>query len=262
MNVAFVLFKPKSAGNVGAAARAIRNMGLCDLRLVEPLRWDPARIREASRMAVHAAELIERASIFSDLHAALADRTLTIGTTCRPRAHRHVVVGVRETCASLVTSNEKIAFVFGPEDHGLSNQELKLCQFIATIPADEAYNSLNLAQAVMIVAYELMMARKPPNVAVYGRAWTPAAPSGSVRARAVEIDAMLDRIEGALTAIGFIAADSSERIMSALREVFARSDLNSREVDILNGMARQIRWAGEGGFVTLQSKRRRGEKLR
>jgi len=260
MNVAFVLFKPQSAGNVGSAARAMGNMGLRDLRLVAPRRWGPAGIREASTMAVHAAELVDRASIFTDLPSALADRTLTIGTTCRPRAYRHVVPGVRETCASLKTSNDKIAFIFGPEDHGLSNQELKVCQVIATIPADDAYNSLNLAQAVMIVAYELKMARQL-ELAV-DSLWTPTAPSRSVRARAVEINAMIDRIEGALTAIGFIAADSSGRIMSALREVFARSGLSAREVDILNGMARQIRWAGEGGFVTLESKRRRGEKLR
>ncbi|HEY2663355.1 MAG TPA: RNA methyltransferase [Candidatus Binataceae bacterium] len=261
MNVAFVLFKPQSAGNVGSAARAMRNMGLSDLRLVGSPRWDPAKKREASTMAVHAVELVDRAPIFTDLPSALADRTLTIGTTCRQRAYRHCALGVRETCASLVTSKEKIAFVFGPEDHGLSNRELELCQFLATIPADNAYNSLNLAQAVMVVAYELAMAGRMANPVDRGPS-TPTLPSRSARARAVEIDSMVDRMEEALTAIGFIAADSSERIMSALREVVARSGLSGRELDIFNGLARQIRWAGEGGHVTLQSKRGRGEKLR
>ena len=209
-------------------------------------------------MAVHASELIERAPAFVDLPSALADRTLTIGTTCRPRSYRNRALDVRATCGSLAASNEKIAFIFGPEDHGLSNRELKLCQFLATIPADDQYGSLNLAQAVMVVAYELAMARR-----IAAAAPAPSIqPPLSTRVLAVEVEAMLERMATALTAIGFLSNDSPDRIMSALREVFARSALSNRELDIFNGLARQIRWAGEGGDAALESKRRRGEKLR
>jgi tRNA/rRNA methyltransferase len=235
----------------------MRNMGLGDLRLVAPLRWDASKIREASIMAVHASELIERAPVFVDLPSALADRTLTIGTTCRPRSYRNRALEVRATCGSLAASNEKIAFIFGPEDHGLSNRELKLCQLLTTIPADDQYSSLNLAQAVMVVAYELAMARR--------LAAAPASsvqPAPSSRVPTVEVEAMLERMATALTAIGFLSDDSPDRIMSALREVFARSALSDRELDIFNGLARQIRWAGEGGDAVLESKRRRGDKLR
>src|SRR3954447_21262571 len=155
-NFAFVLFKPKSPGNIGAVARALKNMGFRDLRLVAPAQ--PLDIR-AEAMAVHGRDLLASAAIYPDLISALEDRTLVVGTTARAGPYRSETRSVREVCAELpVSEDSRIALVFGPEDFGLTNQELKLCQRLLTIPTAAEYPSLNLAQAVLVVAYELMLA--------------------------------------------------------------------------------------------------------
>src|SRR5690242_5363616 len=133
-NFAFVLVRPLKPGNVGAAARALKNMGLADLRLVAP-RAD-AGGRAAAAMAVHAGDLLRGARRYDGLAEALADRTLAVGTTCRPGLYRSGVVGLREAAAQLVAeaAANRVAIIFGPEDTGLINRELKLCQRLVTIP--------------------------------------------------------------------------------------------------------------------------------
>ena len=157
-NFAFVLVRPLQAGNVGSAARALKNMGLGDLRLVAPRA--AAGGRAAASMAVHAGDVLRNAQRYDSLGDALADCTLAVGTTCRPGLYRSGVVGLREAAAQLVAeaAANRVAIIFGPEDTGLVNRELKLCQRLITIPTAPEYPSLNLAQAVMLVAYELMMA--------------------------------------------------------------------------------------------------------
>src|SRR5512137_2098736 len=120
--VAFVLFKPQYEGNIGSTARALKNMGFADLRLVAP---SASSGREAFAMAVHARDVLEAASIHKDLDSALADRTLVIGTTCRPGPYRSGARPLRESAAELaqLASSNRIAIVFGPEDSGLSNIE-------------------------------------------------------------------------------------------------------------------------------------------
>jgi tRNA/rRNA methyltransferase len=248
---AFVLFKPRSPGNVGAAARALKNMGLGDLRLVAPqLR----NTRSAATMAVHAADVLAAATRYPDLAAAVKDRTIVVGTTARTGPYRSESRMLREAAQDLIARSaaNRIAVVFGPEDCGLTNTELKLCQRLITIPSAPAYPSLNLAQAVMVVAYELMMAATP--AVQSGRA--PEFVAASVS------DPMLDRMAEALVSIGFIPDDNPDHIMLAIREIFGRSGLTAREVEILNGMARQMRWVAEGGNHTLAEKRRAGKKLR
>ncbi|HEY6417761.1 MAG TPA: TrmJ/YjtD family RNA methyltransferase [Candidatus Binataceae bacterium] len=248
---AFVLFKPKLAGNAGAAARALKNMGFSDLRLVAPGNLNR---RAAAAMAVHAADVLAGASTYPDLGAAVADCTITVGTTCRTGLYRSAAQPLREAAAELVTlvTTNRIAIIFGPEDRGLTNRELKRCHRLITIPTAPDYASLNLAQAVVVVAYELMMAARAANRS--------AATLELVGAG--ETHAMLERMAEALVAIGFLPADNPEHIMFAIRGIFGRSGLTARELDILNGMARQIRWAGEGGVETLARKRRAGKKLR
>lgn len=248
---AFVLFKPKLAGNAGAAARALKNMGFSDLRLVAPGNLNR---RAAAAMAVHAADVLASASTYPDLGAAVADCTITVGTTCRTGLYRSAAQPLREAAAELVTlaTTNRIAIIFGPEDRGLTNRELKRCHRLITIPTAPDYASLNLAQAVVVVAYELMMAARAANRS--------AATLELVGAG--ETHAMLERMAEALVAIGFLPADNPEHIMFAIRGIFGRSGLTARELDIFNGMARQIRWAGEGGVETLARKRRAGKKLR
>lgn len=248
---AFVLVRPLQAGNVGAAARALKNMGFGDLRLVEPAAKAG---RAAATMAVHAQDVLRAARRYDGLRAAVADCTLVVGTTCRPGLYRAGALAVREAAAQLAaeSAGNRVAIVFGPEDTGLVNRELELCQRLLTIPTAPEYPSLNLAQAVMVVAYELMMAaggaRELPRAQPY-------APAG-------EVEAMLQRMSRALVAIGFLPADNPEHIMFALRAILGRSGLDERELDILNGVARQIGWFAEGGFAKIEAKRRAGRKLR
>jgi tRNA/rRNA methyltransferase len=264
-NVAFVLFKPKSPGNVGAAARALKNMGLRDLRIVTatglgllnnggkklPREVDGTR---AAAMAVHGQDVLASATIHPDLASAVADRTLVVGTTARAGLLRSEARPIRQISKALAAAStaNRIAVVFGPEDFGLTNQELKLCQRLVTIPTAPEYRSLNLAQAVMVVAYELMLAADGGCKAGVAQPWAPVA----------QVDAMLTRMARALVAIGFLGEDHPDHIMFALRAVLGRAGLKPRELDIMNGIASQILWFAEGGHETIAAKRRSGEKLR
>lgn len=254
---AFVLVRTKAAGNIWAAARALANMGLSDLRLVAP---DASADRMASEMAAHGREVLARAARYADLGAAVHDCTLSIGTTCRRGLYRSAAQPLRAAISGLAAANPqgRVAFVFGPEDYGLSNDDLRYCQRLITIPTAPQYASINLAQSVMLVAYELFMALNASAAARPGddrAALFAPAPVG-------EIEQMLGRMEQALIAIGFLAADNPQRVMFALRAIFGRSGLNRRELDILNGIAHQIEWFAEGGREIIADKRRRGKKIR
>ncbi len=248
---AFVLYRPQNAGNVGAVARALKNMGFDDLRLVGR---GPLNDREAVKMAVHADDILANATVYPSLADALADCSLAVGTTSRRGGYRSRATPLRPATLELdaLAASNKIAIVFGREDRGLTNRELKLCHRLITIPTAPEYPSLNLAQAVMVVAYELMMAA---NSVIN-------APSAPEFVAASVSDPMLDRMAEALVSIGFIPDDNPDHIMLAIREIFGRSGLTAREVEILNGMARQMRWVADGGHRTLAEKRRAGKKLR
>ena len=248
---AFVLCTPKSSGNVGSAARALKNMGGTDLRLVAPRDYDP---RAAATMAVHAGDLLERARIFPDLGAALEDRTLVVGTTCREGPYRSETRVLREAAPQLIAESaaNRIAIVFGPEDFGLTNLEIAQCHRLITIPTAPDYPSLNLAQAVMVVAYELMLAG--------GAARVPMETGEFASAGAVE--AMHQRLADALVAIGFLPDDNPDHLMLTIRAMLGRSGIRPRELDILNGIARQVRWVAADGAATLAAKRESGRKLR
>jgi len=212
---------------------------------------------------VHGREILRRAATYPDLGAALHDRTLSIGTTCRPGPYRSGAQPLHSAIAELTVRNahDRVAFVFGPEDHGLSNDDLKYCQRLITIPTAPEYSSINLAQAVMLVAYELFMATNPASDASARGA---ASHRGRLFAAApvAEIEMMLGRMEKALIAIGFLAEDNAERIMFALRGVLGRSGLSRREMDIFSGIARQIEWFAAGGREIIEHKRRTGRKIR
>ena len=251
-NFAFVLVRPLQAGNVGSAARALKNMGLGDLRLVAPSAAAGGRV--AAAMAVHADDVLRDAQRYASLGAALADCTLAVGTTCRRGLYRRAWSGcarrrrnwLREAAAN------RVAIIFGPEDTGLVNRELKLCQRLVTIPTAPEYPSLNLAQAVMLVAYELMIAAGAAREMPAAEPYAPAA----------AVDAMMERLSEALVSIGFLPAENPEHIMFALRAILGRAGIGARELDILSGLARQIRWFSEGGFEAAEAKRRSGRKLR
>ena len=250
-NFAFVLVSPKSSGNVGAAARALKNMGFADLRLVAPRDYHP---NAAAAMAVHAGDVLARARIFPDLITALDDRTLTIGTTCRNGPYRSETRSLRDAAPGLIANSKanRIGMVFGPEDFGLNNLEVAQCHRLITIPTAPDYPSLNLAQAVMVVAYELMIAAGAERPAIVTEEYSPAA----------AVEEMHRRMADALVAIGFLPDDNPEHLMLTLRAMLGRSGIRPRELDILNGIARQVRWVAEDGAATLAAKRAAGRKLR
>ena len=257
----FVLVRPRQAGNVGAVARALKNCGMGGLRIVADA--DPKTIRAARMMAVHAADVLADARVYPSLADALADCNVAIGTTARGGPYRAGARTPRDVAANLCAEarTNRVAIIFGPEDRGLTNDELKNCHRLITIPTDPAYSSLNLAQAVMVVAYELRLA-------ALDAARDTAADDASTdvlplrRAGAADVDAMFDRLSRALLTIGFLPEDNPDHLMFTLREVFGRAGLSPRELDILSGIARQIEWFATGGHLTIADKRRAGRRVK
>jgi tRNA/rRNA methyltransferase len=248
-SIRIVLVRPKNSGNVGSVARAMKNMGLADLRLVAPRGYRPAG---AATMAVHAGDILARAGRYDSLGEAIADCAWVLGTTCRPGPYRSRPLTPREAAAELlaVAAADPTALVFGPEDHGLSNEELKLCNELMTIPADSAYPSLNLAQAVLVCAYELFLARHPARA------------TGPTLATSERLERMYAQLRRALLRIGFLHGANPDHIMFTLRRVFGRARLDAREVAIWLGIARQIEWFAESGRAVTEQKRRKGLRLK
>jgi tRNA/rRNA methyltransferase len=214
--------------------------------------------RDAQTMAVHARDVLDHARTFANLAGAVEDCGLAIGTTSRTASYRAIARPLREAAAELIalSATNRIAIVFGPEDFGLTKREIKLCQRLITIPTAPDYPSLNLAQAVMVVAYELMMAAGLNAARASRDRGLPALASSSA------VDAMLSRLAEALIAIGFLPADNPDHIMLAVRAMLGRSGVTAHECDIVNGIASQILWFGTGGHQTIESKRRAGRKIR
>ncbi len=232
-NVRVVLVRPQSAGNVGAVARALKNMGIHELCLVEPACVLPAS--EADAMAVHARDVLQAARAVPSLPAALEGCGLVVGTTCRGGAYRVAARPPRAAAGDIVraAAANRVALVFGPEDHGLSNEEVRHCQQLLTIPTAAAYASLNLAQAVLLCCYELFLAAQTPQA--------PARP----RAAAERVEFMFQRLQAALLSIGFLNPVNPEHIMFSIRRLLGEAALDDRDVRIVLAMARQMEWCAE-----------------
>lgn len=225
-----VLVEPRSPGNIGMVCRAMKNMGLTRLRLVGGCDHTHP---DAIMFAVSARDLLEQAECYPTLAAALADTTISVGTTRRTGKYRQELLSPPQTAQLLkLRCNETAALVFGREDHGLSTDELSLCTTQATIPSSKECGSLNLAQAVLIFCYELFGAQHGEAAA----ARRENAPSG-------ELEALFGHFSDTLGRVGFLNPQNPEHVMRSLRRIFFRSDLDSREVAILRGMLSQIDWA-------------------
>lgn len=236
-NIRIVLVRPQGAANTGAVARVMKNMGLRDLVLVRP------RFRGrvmAKTMAVHAADVLDSARTCQTLAEAVEDCGLVAGTTCRQGPYRAALYTPRSAAVELLRAAErnKVALVFGPEDHGLSNKDLQLCQLLLTIPSHEGYPSLNLAQAVGVCCYEIFVAQAEAKAE---DAEMPAL------ANSASTELMYERLRDAFVSIGFLLRDNPEHIMYAFRSMLGRARMEDRDVRILLGLARQIRWYGRKG---------------
>jgi tRNA/rRNA methyltransferase len=233
-NIRIILVRPQGAANTGAVARVMKNMGLRDLVLVRP------RFRGrfwAKTMAVHASDVLEASRTCETLAEAVADCGLIAGTTCRQGPYRATEHTPRSAAAELLCSarRNKVALVFGPEDHGLSNKDIQLCQLVVTIPSHASYPSLNLASAVGICCYELFVAGS--------EAAQPGA-EAPVLATSANTERMYEHLQDSFLSIGFLLRDNPEHIMYAFRSMLGRARLEDRDVRILLGLARQIEWYG------------------
>ena len=222
-----VLSRTTHPGNIGAAARALKTMGLERLVLVAPRRFPD---RQAEAMAAGAAELLDRVRVHGTLDEALAGTTLAIGLTARRRDLSPLAGDARsaaELAVAAARSGDEVAFVFGTEMAGLSNDDLIKCQRVAHIPAHPAFSSLNLAAAVQVVAYEVRMAAGGSASVANDR--TPPATFE-------EVENLFAHLESSLLASGFLDPCSPRRLMERLRRLFGRARLESQEVNILRGM--------------------------
>ena len=231
--ISVILVEPKSAGNVGAAARALHNMGLSRLTLVGGASTEEP---EARMMAVGALEVLRGAGRADSLEDAVAGAGLTVATTRRAGKHRGPVVDIRQAAEEVVraaASGNRVALVFGREDSGLTTAELDACHILARIPTAPEYPSLNLAQAVLMAAYEIWRAADVAETTVEHR----------LLATAGETEALFGELGAVLEEIGFLNPQNPQEIMHAIRRMLGRAGMEPREVKILRGIIRQIRWA-------------------
>jgi tRNA/rRNA methyltransferase len=224
--ICVVLSRPSHPGNIGAAARAMKTMGVADLALVSPRHFpDP----DATAMAAGAADVLAKARVFATLEGALADCALAVGFSARERQLSHAPMTLRDAAPELLgaTAEGKVALVFGNETSGLSNEELARCQRFVVIPSNPAYGSLNLAAAVQVACYEMSVA---------ARAF--AAPSARERGAASvgDIEGLFAHLESAAVASTFLDPEKPGRFMERMRRLFARVRLERQEVKLLRGL--------------------------
>jgi tRNA/rRNA methyltransferase len=227
-SIRIVLCRPSHPGNIGAAARAMKAMGLSDLRLVAPERW-PAK--EDQWMATHAADVLEKAVIHERLGQAIDDCAAAFALSARPREWSPQVLDVRSAAARAAQIGDRVAFVFGSEDAGLTNEEMFACQYLVHIPATPGSSSLNLAQAVQVVAYELRMAAEgtiPPQ-------------RKEKLATVEDIEGLYAHLEQAAVKSGFYVPQSGSKLPERLRRLFSRvPELEREEVNILRGLLKAL----------------------
>ena len=228
----FVLMNTSHAGNVGAAARAMKVMGFSELVLVQPRFADVLSREETVAMASGAADVLVRARIVASLDEALDGIHHACATAMTPRDFGPPTHAPREHFDSLRHSALRVAFVFGSERFGMSNEDVYRCHACLSIPTDARYGSLNLAQAVQLVAYEWRMALGGFEV----EARTPPVEQADMRA----VQGAVDHWQRALVQLGFLDPAAPKKLVPRLQQLLNRAQLTREEVHILRGIARAI----------------------
>jgi len=239
--VRFVLVETSRPGNIGATARAMKTMGFSELVLVRPRRDDALQEEEAVAFASGAQDILAGARIVETVDEALAGCNFAAAVSARLREYSPPVLTPRGMAAHLAAdAGLTAAVLFGNERFGLPNEVVQRCNALINIPANPDYSSLNLAQAVQVLAYECRLA-----------AVGDALPEADVGFRGEaadrgQIDGMYDHLEEALVHLGFLNPASPKKLMPRIKRMFARSGLETEEVNILRGIARQILQAKPG----------------
>ena len=229
-NIRIVLVNTSHPGNIGGVARAMKNMGLSRLYLVEPRQFPH---EEADWRAASAGDVLESAVVTPTLEEAIGDCQFVVGTSARERRIPWPLLDPRQCAQRMASasSQQQVAVLFGREDRGLTNEELKLCNLHLHVPTAEAYSSLNLAMAVQIVCYELRMLQAQPQLPKSeDDQWD--TPFTSVE----NMERFYVHLEQTLTDIEFLDPAAPRQLMSRLRRLYSRVRLDEMELNILRGI--------------------------
>jgi TrmH family RNA methyltransferase len=227
-NISFILVEPQEPGNIGAAVRALQNMGFRNLELVNPVYF---RTKEAKRMACQGYDLLKKAAVYPEFEDAIHDKHLIIGTTRRLGTRRGLIVPLKESVRRIITTakRNKVAIIFGRERNGLTNREVNECGLLVTIPSEPETPSLNLAQSVLLVAYELSQ-----------KSYKTALPE---LVKHEKVTALYEKIESTPKHLEFIPQgdnDLEKQIMRNLKHLIGRSGLTEWELKMLYGVCSQV----------------------
>ena len=230
-----VLVETSRPGNIGSVARAMKTMGFSELVLVNP-RFDGAcQHEEAVAFASGALDILQGARVVGSMAEALEGINFTAAVSARLREFSPPVLSPREFAGQLAAGSElRAALIFGNERFGLPNEIVEACNVLVNIPANPEYSSLNLAQAAQVLVYECRMA------ALDGQRAASVVGFQGEAASAAQIEGMYEHLEQALVGVGFLDANNPRKLMPRLKRLFARAGLETEEVNILRGIARQI----------------------
>jgi tRNA (cytidine32/uridine32-2'-O)-methyltransferase len=231
VSIVVVMVRPQDLVNIASVVRAMKNFGLRDLRLVQPEEWD---VRRIEGIAHKSGDLLKRVCEFATFDEAIADCTHVAGLTARQRTAKRNVERPRDAAPALLAAAEEgpTAIVLGPEDRGLSNEQLDRCHRSIVIPTNPEYQALNLSHAFAIMAYELYVARGEHPFKTPRRSAPPAT--------AAELHELFEDAGMALQAVDFLKTRNPAVIMRTLREVAHRTPLDQREVKLLRAMCREV----------------------
>ena len=235
-NIAIILHQPRYSENIGAAARVVRNMGIGRLVVVDPQNYDVDRVL---KLATHvASDVVAKIEIYENLKDALSYYSYVVGTTARLGGQRQVVSTPSKVAKNLVaiSRENRVAILFGPEDRGLKNEDIRYCHTLVSIPTAE-FSSLNLAQSVMIMCYEVFIADLQEKAQFAPRLAT-----------VHELEGMYDQLKDILVRINYINPENPDYWLDKLRHFFNRMQLRAKEVSIIRGICRQIDWYGRKRF--------------
>ena len=233
--LSIVLVGTRNAGNIGSAARAMVNMGLRRLKLVRPVaEWR----EEAVRMASGALDRMDPIQVHASFNESVAEAQILVGTTSgRERRSHHPVYTPRQIAPLLKrhARTREVALLFGPENRGLSDRQLSRCRHLVTVPSNDAFPVLNLAQAVMVLAYEINTCEEAdrevqPDLVTHDRR-----------------ERLFRQMERVLIRIGFLSSSNPDHIMKSIRRFLGRADLSERDVRILRGIFSQVEWYARHG---------------
>lgn len=232
-SIVIVLHRPQHVANIGGVVRAMHTMGFLHLRLVDPAPFTPSDILG---IAHRSDDILNQVRIYPNLDAALADTRYVVGTSARMRSQHTITTNMQAVLTDIVAYADHglVALLFGPEDNGLDSTALDRCHIVVRLPTNPEYPSLNLAQAALLLMYEIRLARVPMPPAERGRSMTPPPATAS------QLAALFRTWEQALDAVGFFKTNQRQTVMRPFRTLIYRARPGERETALLTAMAREV----------------------